>query len=385
MKNIFKKFFISEAETCVSANVKQESTTAPVAAVDPLKAAATPINTKSSHIPPTMPLHVPPEVHPDFSKEHVVPLVKVAEANASAEITTKVIGPAKALLTPYTGVIEFKDVTKIFGKGEKSKIAIKDVSFTIKAKPNGNIVSLVGPSGCGKSTVLRIIAGLMPQFPHTTGEARAMGQPITGPDVNRGMVDQRYSLLPHLTVLDNIAFGLMLRGEGRGMRHDKAREWVKKVGLDGAENKYPHELSGGMQQRVSLASTLILQPKILLMDEPFGALDPKIRLRMQELLVSLWQEIKATVIIVTHSMEEAVYLGDKVYRMEANPGRLVEILEAPRPEIPPEEMRKYPWFRKMVDELTSRVENGDGAKGSLVKIPVDPKDDDELALFKLIS
>lgn len=368
MKSLLKKLFVSDKE------LQQEKLAASMA----------------PHIPPTMPLHVPPVVHPDFVKEPVVPVVKaettdVGAADMPAEITTKETVPTKVLLTPYTGVIEFKDVTKIFGTGENAKVAIKDVTFTIKAKPNGNIVSVVGPSGCGKSTLLRIIAGLTPQFPHTTGEAHVMGKPIVGADVNRGMVDQRYSLLPHLTVLDNIAFGLMLRGESRGVRHDKAREWVKKVGLEGSEGKYPHELSGGMQQRVSLASTLILEPKILLMDEPFGALDPKIRLRMQELLVSLWQEIKATVIIVTHSMEEAVYLGDKVYRMEANPGRLVEILDAPRPEISPEEMRSKPWFRVMVDELTSRVENGAGAKGALVNVPSNPKNADELELFRLIG
>src|SRR5262249_58779820 len=138
-----------------------------------------------------------------------------------------------------------------------------------------------------------------------------------------------YSLLPHLTVVENIAFGLKLRGTSRAERLDRARTWVTKVGLEGAEDKYPSELSGGMQQRVSIAATLILQPRILLMDEPFGALDPKIRLQMQELLIQLWREQEGTVFLVTHSIEEALYLGDRVFRMAAKPGRLVEVLQVP--------------------------------------------------------
>src|SRR5262249_55676001 len=141
------------------------------------------------------------------------------------------------------------------------------------------------------------------------------------PGSDRGLVDQKYSLLPHLTVVENISFGLMLRGMARAERRAQALEWVKKVGLEGAEDKYPSELSGGMQQRVSIAATLILKPKILLRDEPFGALDPRIRLRMQELLIQLWKEQEGTVFLVTHSVEEAVYLGDRVFLMADRPGR----------------------------------------------------------------
>jgi ABC-type nitrate/sulfonate/bicarbonate transport system ATPase subunit len=131
---------------------------------------------------------------------------------------------------------------------------------------------------------------------------------------------------------------------------------VKKVGLEGSESKYPAELSCGMQQRVSIAATLILGPRILLMDEPFGALDPGIRLRMQELLISLWQEQQATVFLVTHSVEEAVYLGDRVFLMAARPGRLVEVLKVPRPDEPPEQIRRKPWFINFSQELLRRLE-----------------------------
>jgi NitT/TauT family transport system ATP-binding protein len=262
-------------------------------------------------------------------------------------------------------VVTFKEVSKSFG----DRTAIQGVSFTIEDLPNkGELISIVGPSGCGKSTVLRMMAGLRPHFPATTGETLVAGRPIAGPGADRGLVDQKYSLLPHLTVLDNVAFGLKLRGISRSDRRDRARQWLKKVGLETCEDKYPSELSGGMQQRVSIAATLILGPRILLMDEPFGALDPRIRLRMQELLVQLWTEQEATVFLVTHSVEEAVYLGDRVFRMAANPGRLVEILQVPRPDEPPEALRQKKWFIDLTHELLRRLEQDAPASGELGRI-----------------
>lgn len=263
-------------------------------------------------------------------------------------------------------VVTFKNVSKSFGAGPSAKLAIQDVSFTVEDKPGvGELVTIVGPSGCGKSTVLRIIAGLKPHFPPTTGEALVLGKPVATPGPDRGLVDQRYSLLPHLNVLHNIAFGLMLKGVSKDERLSRANEWVKKVGLEGSESKYPLELSGGMQQRVAIAATLVLRPRILLMDEPFGALDPAIRFRMQELLIKLWSEQQATVFLVTHSVEEAVYLGDRVFVMAAKPGRLVEVLHVPRPEGPPEESRRKPWFISFTQELLRKLEQegpGGGVK-----------------------
>lgn len=254
-------------------------------------------------------------------------------------------------------LVVFRNVTKSFGEGAQAKVAIQDVSFVVHDVPNkGELVTIVGPSGCGKSTVLRIIASLLPHFPPTSGEVRIFGRPAEEPGADRGLVDQKYSLLPHLTVLENIAFGLRLRGVGLSERLDRAHEWVKKVGLEGAETKYPMELSGGMQQRVSIAATLVLNPRILLMDEPFGALDPRIRLRMQELLIQLWNEQQGTVFLVTHSVEEAVYLGDRVFVMAAKPGRLVEVLQVPRPEESPEASRRKPWFINFSQDLLRRLE-----------------------------
>lgn len=275
--------------------------------------------------------------------------------------------PAKTTTpVPLPEVVRFNKVTKAFGEGSNAKVAIQDVSFVVHDLPNtGELIAIVGPSGCGKSTLLRIIAGLRPHFPATSGDAHVFGKPIDKPDAGRGMVDQRYSLMPHLTVLENIAFGLKLRGVGRKERRDRSREWATKVGLDGAEDKYPSELSGGMQQRVSIAATLILEPKILLMDEPFGALDPKIRMQMQELLVRLWNEQQSTVFLVTHSMEEAIYLGDRLMRMAAKPGRLVEELQLPRPDEPPEVMRKRPWFNDLTQDLLHRLETDAPPGGEL--------------------
>jgi ABC-type nitrate/sulfonate/bicarbonate transport system ATPase subunit len=254
-------------------------------------------------------------------------------------------------------------VTKSFEPGQ---VAVQDVTFTVEDLPNtGELIAIVGPSGCGKSTILRMIAGLAPHYPPTSGEITVLGKKDNQPSSEKGLVDQKYSLFPHLTVLQNICFGLSLRGEARSTREDKAHGWIKKVGLEGAEQKYPHELSGGMQQRVAIASTLILNPRILLMDEPFGALDPKIRLKMQELLVQLWNEQQSTVFIVTHSVEEALYLGDRVFRMAARPGRLVEIVQAPRPDMPPEEMRQKKWFVDMTRELLYRLEQDKNAAGEL--------------------
>ena len=264
-------------------------------------------------------------------------------------------------------VVRFSQVTKTFGQGPAAQVALTDVTFTVEDLPDtGELISIVGPSGCGKSTLLRMIAGLQPHYPQTSGVIEVLGRTTDLlPSSERGLVDQKYSLFPHLTVRQNIMFGLDIRGESRSTRGDKADIWIKKVGLEGAADKYPQELSGGMQQRVAIAATLVLGPRILLMDEPFGALDPKTRLKMQELLVELWNEQQSTVFIVTHSVDEAIYLGDRVFRMGARPGRLMEIMQAPRPDMPPEEMRQKKWFIDMTRDLLNRLEQDKLATGEL--------------------
>jgi NitT/TauT family transport system ATP-binding protein len=249
--------------------------------------------------------------------------------------------------------VEFRGVTKRFD----GKVILDDISFSVADIPRkGELVTIVGQSGCGKSTLCKLIAGLPPHHPPTRGEVLAFGQPVLGPSPDRGVVDQKYSLLPHLTVLGNVAFGLALKGIPRAEREAAAHEWLRKVELEGSAAKYPFELSGGMQQRVAIAASLILGPRILIMDEPFGALDPKIRAQMQTLLVNLWNEQESTVFFVTHSAEEAVYLGDRVMRMRANPGTIAEIIPVPRPDRPLQEMRKESGFRDLCDHIREKLE-----------------------------
>jgi NitT/TauT family transport system ATP-binding protein len=264
---------------------------------------------------------------------------------------------------PAPPVVQFKQVTKRFRQGGEWSTAIENVTFVVEDIPAvGEFITILGPSGCGKSTVLRLIAGLQPQFPPTTGEVLVFGQPVAGPGPDRGMVFQDYSSYPNRTVLGNVEFGLELQGKPRKERRDLARTWIEKVGLSGHEDKYPHELSGGMRQRVAIARTLAVHPRIILMDEPFGALDPETRYAMQELLIGLWRELAATVFFVTHSISEAAYLGDRVYIMKSCPGRLAEEIKLPRPAESPIAVETRQDFRDVVALLKEKV-HGPAAKG----------------------
>ncbi len=259
--------------------------------------------------------------------------------------------PAEA---PY--VVTFEKVSKTYNDGFT---AIRDVTFKIEDRPNMmEFVTLLGPSGCGKSTILRLIAGLGPQHPATAGEVRVLGKTVEGPGADRGMVFQDYTAFDNRTVLDNVAFGLECRGVANAERRDRAREWIRKVGLDVDRdaNKYPSELSGGMRQRVAIARTLILHPKIVLMDEPFGALDPRTRLNMQDLLVSLARETQATVFFVTHSIEEAVYLGDRTFIFSSAPGTILKQLAVPQPTFPAAQMQRKPEFMDIVFSIRDVME-----------------------------
>jgi len=240
--------------------------------------------------------------------------------------------------SPLPAVVEFKNVAKTFNAGTPLAFtAIKDVTFRIDDIPDyGEFIAVVGPSGCGKSTILNLIHGFTDVFPPTSGEVLVRGEAVVGPGRDRGMIFQRYSSFPHRTVLENVTFGLELHraehGLSRAGMEDRAMEWVRRVGLGGHERKYPHQLSGGQQQRVAIARSLVLKPRIILMDEPFSALDEPTRIEMQRLIVELWREVQATVLIVTHSLTEAVFLGDRVWIITPAPGRIGREL---RSEIPP--------------------------------------------------
>jgi ABC-type nitrate/sulfonate/bicarbonate transport system ATPase subunit len=215
-----------------------------------------------------------------------------------------------------------------------------------------DFITILGPSGCGKSTLLRIVAGLDRQ---TAGEVMLDGRRIDGPGADRGMVFQSYTLFPWLTVRENVCFGLVERGMPRAQQLETADAFLKKVGLTGFENHYPKQLSGGMQQRVAIARALANGPRMLLMDEPFGALDHQTRELMQELLLGIWEQEKKTVLFVTHDIDEAVFMGSRVVVMSARPGRikLDRRVELPHPRH--YSVKTTPAFTELKADLTEQV------------------------------
>lgn len=220
-----------------------------------------------------------------------------------------------------SGEIKINRVTKTFNQGSEEEVtALNGVDFTI---PAGSFVSLIGPSGCGKTTLLRCIAGL--ETP-TSGEVFADGNKITKPGSDRGFAFQQANLFPWLTIRDNIAFGLRARHIYKQQKAD-VDKFIKLVGLEGFEKSYPHQLSGGMNQRASLARALVGHPKILLLDEPLGALDAFTRMTMQDEILRLWKEHNTTMVMVTHDVDEAVYLSDYVVVMSPRPAKVEEIIK----------------------------------------------------------
>jgi len=287
------------------------------------------------------------------------PNATAAAAAASPPAAADVQPPPAHLKRP--AVVTFDRVGKTFANGH---VAIRDVSFTVHDLPDRmEFVTILGPSGSGKSTVLRLIAGLTPHHPATAGTVHVYDKPVHGPGADRGMVFQDYTSFDNRTVEENVAFGLECRSVPKEERRTRARDWIAKVGLDVQRDaeKYPHQLSGGMRQRVAIARTLILQPRIILMDEPFGALDPATRMRMQDLLIKLSSEAQATVFFVTHSIEEAVYLGDRVLVFSPSPGTIIRDLEVPLPDFSAKEMQRHPEFAELVHELRDQMESLESA------------------------
>ena len=231
---------------------------------------------------------------------------------------------------PTAPAIELRKVARRFLTPDgKSLTAIRDFNMTVS---EGEFVALVGPTGCGKSTTLNLITGLAQP---SSGEAVVFGKPVDGIDPRIGFVFQTDALFPWRNVIDNVAAGPMFRGMSKSAAYDKARDWLKRVGLDVFEKHYPHQLSGGMRKRVALAQTLINEPQILLMDEPFSALDVQTRVAMHEELLNLWSTNRASVVFVTHDLEEAIALADKVYVLTAGPATVKTIhpIKLPRPRV----------------------------------------------------
>ena len=250
---------------------------------------------------------------------------------------------------PLSGdnIVEVRNITKFYGSDIHALDSI-NLAF-----PTGQMTTLLGPSGCGKTTLLKIVAGLLET---TEGEVYVKGRPVTGPGPERAFVFQDFALLPWATVLRNVGFGLELTHQPKAEREEKARHYIDKVGLGGFEDKYPHELSGGMRQRVGLARALAVNADVLLMDEPFSAVDEQTRRKFQEDLLHLLSVERKTVIFVTHSIEEAVYVSDQIVLLSPRPGRIHSTI---RPEISrdasPDDIRRDKAYLDTVEEIWNNL------------------------------
>jgi len=226
-------------------------------------------------------------------------------------------------------ILQVEGLTKKFRAGSTDVTALDNVSFKTHRR---EFLCIIGPSGCGKSTLVRILAGLETA---SGGEVLLDGHPVKGPGRERGMVFQGYTLFPWLTVRKNVMFGLRMNGTGRAEAAKQANVWLALIGLEKFADAYPNQLSGGMKQRVAIIRALVNRPRILLMDEPFSALDAQTRARMQSYLLEIWKKVDITVVFITHDLDEAIFLADRILVLSAHPGRLEELIEVPiqRPRL----------------------------------------------------
>jgi NitT/TauT family transport system ATP-binding protein len=248
---------------------------------------------------------------------------------------------AAALDAVPESAVSTRNISKNYGEVE----ALRDLSLEF---PRGQLTSLLGPSGCGKTTLLKIIAGLLEP---TSGAVEVNGETVTGPGTDRAFVFQDFALLPWASVIRNVAFGLEMRGVARSEREDIATKYIKDVGLGGFEQSYPHELSGGMRQRVGLARALAVDAEVLLMDEPFSAVDEQTRRKFQEDLLALVQNENKTFLFVTHSIEEAVYVSDQIAILLPRPSRVHEIIRPSIKRNSDVNIRRDPEYLDIVDEI----------------------------------
>jgi NitT/TauT family transport system ATP-binding protein len=268
--------------------------------------------------------------------------------------------------TSVSPAIELINVSRRFLTPDgKSMTALRDFNMSVA---RGEFVAVVGPTGCGKSTTLNLVTGLAKP---SSGEVRVMGKPVTGIDPGIGFVFQTDALFPWRSVIDNVVAGPLFRGVAQEQAYASAREWLARVNLSGHESKYPHQLSGGMRKRVSLAQTFINEPQILLMDEPFSALDVQTRVLMHEELLRLWSQAKASVVFVTHDLEEAIALADKVYVLTAGPATVKSVysIDLPRPRVVSEIRYDQAFIdisRTIWEDLRDEVQRGAAREEALV-------------------
>jgi NitT/TauT family transport system ATP-binding protein len=261
-------------------------------------------------------------------------------------------------------ILEVKNLGKRFMSAQGEVEALRNINFKVHRR---ELVCVIGPSGCGKSTLIRILAGLEK---HSSGDVLLDGKPVDGPGQDRGMVFQGYSLFPWLTVKKNVMFGPEINGRGHDTSEQDALTWLDLVGLSKFANAYPHQLSGGMRQRVAIARALVNQPRILLMDEPFGALDAQTRCRMQSHLLDIWRNIDVTILFITHDLDEAIYLADRILVLKAHPGEVQELIEVPVPRPRSSTQFTSPEFiatKARLDELIHPPITGESEEDRVVK------------------
>jgi NitT/TauT family transport system ATP-binding protein len=246
--------------------------------------------------------------------------------------------------------LELRNVSMVYSQRGKPFAAVRDVSLQVEA---GQFVSIVGASGCGKTTLLRIVDGLITP---TRGQVWVDGQAVNRPGPDRGFVFQQDALFPWRTLLDNVIFGLEIQGRSRKESRERAAGLLSLVGLDGFEHHFPHELSGGMRQRANLARALTIDPDVLLMDEPFASLDAQTREIMQSELLRIWRSNRKTVLFVTHQIDEAVYLADRVVVMTSRPGQVKAVLDIDIPRPRDLSVKRTPAFLELVDEIWKMIE-----------------------------
>jgi NitT/TauT family transport system ATP-binding protein len=265
-----------------------------------------------------------------------------------------------------TAKIVFENVGKTFQARGKPVTALQDVNLAVR---DGEFLVIVGPSGCGKSTLLDLLGGLSEV---TSGRILVDGEPVTGPGLDRGIVFQQYALLPWRTAQSNVEFGLEANGVARRERAGKAREYLDLVGLSGFHDRYPHELSGGMKQRVAIARSLAFDPAVLLMDEPFAALDAQTRDGLQDELLRIWEKTGKTIVFITHGIEEAVYLGQRVAVLTSRPGRIKEVVDVPiDARSATEDLRSDPRFTHYRHEIWTLLRDEvDRARNEELKVNV---------------
>jgi NitT/TauT family transport system ATP-binding protein len=246
-------------------------------------------------------------------------------------------------------ILSVRSLRKAFGSNCDAHVVFDNVSLEIHRR---EFICVVGASGCGKSTLARIVAGLDDA---TAGEILLDGKPVAGPGPDRGMVFQGYTLFPWLTVKRNVMFGLRMQGTTETIANTEARQWLDMVGLAKFENLYPHELSGGMKQRVAIARALANNPRVLIMDEPFAALDAQTRCQMQSYLLQIWKKVDATILFITHDLDEAAYLSDRILVLGTNPGGIVEFIENPVPRPRSDSQFLSPEFLSLKKRLEEHI------------------------------